>query len=693
LAQEEHEEQHHHLASCDETRNELNQQQVLLSKLEELVKNLTELVARLEPRISELPKVVANYGKQDQVIVSDDQVNFGGERLVERVGEEGLEGQTLDGETAGVVTITKYSPMWSERFQFVSAVKLGSDPTCINVLPFRDFEGLSKYVAIGDHQGRIYVFLRNGEVVVEFQTSSYSPITSMASYLSAYKNESVLVTGHQDGAILAHKVKDVPNAEDWTLVSIENVGKFASPEFEEGTSPVTILEVHHLGRLKYIISSDMGGKIRVFTENGTIHGSATPRSKPLAFLKQRLLFLTESGAGSLDLRSMKITESECEGLNHSLVQNYVFDVTERSKAYGYTSDGDLIHVLLLGDIMNFKCRVRSKRKFDVEGPLVFQAVKGYLLIVNQEQVFVYNVSSQHYVRVGGPRFLFSADLDGIRSSFLNYQAMNSQRKRKQVPLIASDREKLVVVGLGSGYIGMYRSNLPIFKGDSNAMLWTSPVLFFIIFLFGAWLFFAKKKEALTSWGPDDPFSTTSATTGAPLGSGSGDRPFADSTSRSSASDIMELRAGGLRGPGRRYGSPPSRYPPGATSSFRPSAGDSNSRPASVDPNYRAATSGEPNYRSTASINNFCGTRAPTSVEPNYRTSTAVEPNYRTSTAVEPNYRTSTSVDPSYRTSTSVDPSYRATSELKYRGSTMEPPGFPKRRENLFLNNKVVDDGS
>jgi hypothetical protein len=68
------------------------------------------------------------------------------------------------------------------------------------------------------------------------------------------------------------------------------------------------------------------------------------------------LFLTEAGAGSLDLRSMKVKESECEGLNHSLARNYVFDATERSKAYGFTEEGDLIHVLLLGDIMNFKCR-------------------------------------------------------------------------------------------------------------------------------------------------------------------------------------------------------------------------------------------------------------------------------------------------------------------------------------------------
>ncbi|KAJ6728899.1 hypothetical protein OIU85_019881 [Salix viminalis] len=613
---------HHALYHEHETdsRIELNQQEVLLNKLEQLVRNLSEIVATLEHKLSELPKVASVDTEQNQEPERINQGKFDGKRLVQKVEEEGLEAKARDGERVGAVSVTKYSPFWSERFQFVSAVKLDSDATCIHVLPFRDYEGLSKYVAVGDDRGRVYVFLRNGDVVVEFYTMSSSPITAMVSYLSAYKNESTVVTGHQNGAVLVHKLHDVSNGEEWSTISMENVGKFAFLENGQQGSPISILEVHHVGRSRYILSSDVSGMITVFRENGTVHGSAMPTSRPLAFLKQRLLFLTESGAGSIDLRSMKVRESDCEGLNHTLARNYVFDATERSKAYGFTSEGDLINVLLLGDIMNFKCRVRSKRKFDMDEPLALQSIKGYLFVVNKEKVFVYNVSSQHYVRVGGPRLLFSALLDEIKSSFLNYQLADaSTERRRVVPLIASDREKLVVLGLGSGYVGMYRSNLPIFKGEFNTMLWTSPVLFFILFLFGAWQFFAKKKEALTSWGPDDPFSSTSVTTGAPLGpSASADRSFVDSSSRSS--DMMDLRASGLRPQSRRYPSP-SRFPGGATSSFRPNSADANARPTSVDPNYRAS------------------------------------------------------------------------SELKFRGPALESTGYPKRRENLYVNNQVVDDSN
>ncbi|TKY57731.1 membrane protein [Spatholobus suberectus] len=603
-----------HVPEQPQKTNHLNQQ-VLLDKLEELVRNLSDIVARLESKLPDPPREKGRLT----------QIKGGGDGDDARSSSKGVEDgefgeKVRDGERARGMSVTKYTPFWSERFQFASAVKLDSDATCINVLPFRDHEGLSKYVAVSDKRGRVYVFLRNGDVLVEFDTSLESPITAMVSYTSVYKNESFVVTGHENGEILVHRVwEGGSSGEDYSSLFMENVGKFVSPENREDGLPVTLLEVHYVGRMKYILSADTSGKIKVFKENGSLYGSATPSSRPLVFLKQRLMFLTETGAGSLDLRGMKIRESECEGLNHSVAQSYVFDAMERSKAYGFTSDGDLINVLLLGDVMNFKCRVRYKKKFDVDEPLALQAIKGYLLIVNPEKVFVYNVSSPHYVRVGVPRPVFSSSLDELRSSFLNHPTPGLDAETRVIPLIASDREKLVIVGLGGGYVGMYHSNLPIFKGEFNTMLWTSPVLFFILFLFGAWHFFAKKKEALTSWGPDDPFSSTSATTGAPLASGSVDRSFVDSSSRST--EVMDLRGGNLRAPPRRYGSP-SRYPGGAASSYRLGASaDHNARPASVDPDFRAA------------------------------------------------------------------------SELKFRASTMDPPGFPKRRDGMFVGNQVVNDRS
>lgn len=554
------------------------EQQLQLEKLQELVTNLTHLVARLESQVSEAPEKLKTLPLSSSRVELRDFEKIKENETPSK--EEGVKEGSGVGVGGGSLSVTKYNSFWSERFQFVSAVKLSSKPTCVNVLPYRDFEGLSKYFVVGDDNGKLYVFLRSGDVSLEFDTFSESeessPVTAMVSYLSPYKNESMIVTGHENGVIVMHRVWEVLNGDEWSTLHFERVRRFEMPE--PGRSRIDILEVHHVGRKKYILATDGGAKITVFRDNGSLYGAATPSGKPIAFWKQRLLFLTETGAGYLDLRTMKLKETECEGLNNSFAKSYVFDAMDRSKAYGFTSEGDLIQTLLLGDVMNFKCRVRSKRKLDLDEPMALQAIKGYLLIANRDKVLVYNVSSQHYVRAGGLRLLFSAGLDEIISSFLNLQVVDlNNEKGSPTPLITSDYEKHVIISLGNGYVAMYRSNLPVFKNEFSSILWTSPVLFFILFLFGAWHFFANKKEALTSWGPDDPFSSSTVASGAALGgSGTGDRSFAD-TCRNS--EIMELRGGGgLRG-SSRYVSPP-RYPGETANSYRPGPGtDSRSSPA------------------------------------------------------------------------------------------------------------------
>ncbi|XP_077244760.1 putative membrane protein At1g75140 [Tasmannia lanceolata] len=592
-----------------------DRQEIQLKKLEDLVKNLTETVAKLESSILDFH----NFGsaKKRQLVEEPvlhfvqtekiDSNDHGGIRSLDVKKDGVFEGKVGAAERGRGVTVTKFKPSWSERFRFLSAVKLEYEVTCINVLPYEDYEGLSKYVAVGDEKGRVYIFLLNGDVLVEFNTLSNSPITSMLSYMTLWKNETVLVTGHKDGAILVHRVWEAAaNGEDWHSLFMEMSRVLVMPGKGDEDLSVLVLELHQVGRMRYVMCSDINGRIRVFFENGTLFGAATSLSRPLVFLKQRLLFLTENGVGSLDLRSMTIRESECEGMNGSVAKNYVLDASERSKAYGFSSERELIQVMLLGDIVNFKCVVRAKRKLDMDGPLAVQTIKGYLLVVNEEKVFMYNVSSPHYNRVGGPRPLFFVNMDEIISSFLNSHALlESSTNRK--PLVSTDRERLVILGFGSGYVGLYRSNLPVFKAEISTVLWSSPVVICILFLIGAWQFFGKKRDSLTSWGPDDPFSTTSVETGVSLGTGPGDRTY-DESARSS--DLRDLRGGAIRGPSRRYVSP-NRYPGGTGTSFRPN---------SADPNFRSAT--ELKYRGQ----NLEITGFPKRREPLFANSQVVEDN-------------------------------------------------------------------
>jgi len=148
-----------------------------------------------------------------------------------------------------------------------------------------------------------------------------------------------------------------------------------------------------------------------------------------------------------------------------------------------------------------------------------------------------------------------------------------------------------VIGLGNGYVGVYRSKLPVHKAEFNTMLWSSPVLVFILFLIGAWHFFGKKREAFAIWGSDDIFSGT-PTVGSSLSSASGERSNEDTSTR--AEGLRDIRDG-LRGPTRRYVSP-SGYP-ARQSGYGGGTGAISYRGSTVDPNYRATA--ETKFRAQA----------------------------------------------------------------------------------------------
>ncbi|XP_038976407.1 uncharacterized membrane protein At1g75140-like [Phoenix dactylifera] len=471
------------------------------------------------------------------------------------------------------VSVTKHKPSWSERFHFAAAARLESDPTAVAALPYLDLEGVSKYFAVGDARGRTYVFSSAGDVVMELPPPpSGDAVTAMLCYLSSRRNESFLFTGHGDGSIVAHRLwKSAADGDGWLTLNLGSSRPFVRGGREMDSPPMTGLEVHQIGRTRYILASDTGGRIRVFTETGSLYGTAIASSRPLAFVKQRLLFLTETGAGSLDLRSMTVRETECEGMNGSIAKSYSFDVSERSKAYGITAGGDLVYVLLLGDSSNLKCRVRAIRKSEIDRPVSIQTIKRYLLVASEEKVFVYNTSSQYHGRVGAPRPLFFTALQEIKSLFLNSPAAAAANGLSSgKPLIAADREKLVVLGLGDGYIGIYRSNFPVFKVESNAVVWSGPALVFLLFLILIWQFYVKKKDSLV-WIPEESFGTSSASaSGSLLIPGTGDRGYADP---SRDAGLRELRGGMLRAPVRRYASPPPRYTGRPGISFRTSSGD------------------------------------------------------------------------------------------------------------------------
>ncbi|XP_024387265.1 uncharacterized membrane protein At1g75140 [Physcomitrium patens] len=441
--------------------------------------------------------------------------------------------QTGGSGPGGGMTIARYKPAWAEHFQFVSAVKVDIDVSCLHVLPHEGDDGMSRYVAVGDSAGRIFIFFIQGDLLVDYATLSQAPVTAMLSF-TLRKNETWLVTGHADGAVLVHRIWEImqrgsPSSEEVHQLVLEYVHSFVPPSsqdtgnydlkamFETGaellvteevlggveskSKLITHLEMYRVGKMRYVLVADSNGKMEMFRENGTLFGVADSLSRPLAFLQtpntQRLLFLTKTGGGSLDLRTMTVRTCPCDGLNGSTVVAYAFDAAGRSRAYGFKEKGDLVYVILSGDTLHFECHARTtKRKLDVEGPVSLHGITGYLVVATPKSVFVYNTTLQlgfSYANIrggAGHRPLFSASLDDISLSFLPTPIAAGK-----LPMMACNRDKLIVVGFGGGYVGIYRSTLPVHKlPDFNAKFWSSPIFVSVILLLLAWQLLSRKRD-------------------------------------------------------------------------------------------------------------------------------------------------------------------------------------------------------
>lgn len=593
----------------------------LLTEQAAQIEKLSELITKLDRSLTALPPSISQVVTSRQQSIGNERVSSarfkrnsqqGLMKPVEtieqpKIGEAPAEltkdvasdstrrSQFLGSGPGGGMTVARYKPAWAEHFQFVSAVKVDVDVSCLHVLPHEGDDGMSRYVAVGDVAGRIYIFFTHGDLLVDYATLSQAPVTAMLSF-TLRKNETWLVTGHADGAVLVHRIWEIihrgsstsDEAHQLVLEYVHSLvapsetgdydmrGMFETPGAHTEEAPeiksnvITHLEMYRVGKMRYVLVADCNGRMQVFKENGTLFGTADSLSRPLAFLRtpntQRLLFLTKTGGGSLDLRTMTVRSCPCDGLNGSTVVAYAFDAAGRSRAYGVTEEGDLVYVILSGDTLHFECHARTtKRKLDVEGPVSLHGIKGYLLVATPRNVFLYNTTLQvgfSYANIrggAGPRPLFSASLDDISLSFLPTPIVPGNW-----PMMACNRDKLVVVGFGGGYVGFYRSNLPVHKlPDFNAKLWSSPIFISVILLLVAWQLLSRKRDPVPA-DSSNPIMQIAPNT---VASGYGFR---------------DNREGGLGQTRSRYESPSRSY---STKPVPYGQNSMNYRASSSDPNY------------------------------------------------------------------------------------------------------------
>lgn len=248
----------------------------------------------------------------------------------------------------------------------------------------------------------------------EHFSTARSPVTALVSF-SKGPLETWLVSGHSDGALLLHSLTEsdvVGGSDDPPGAKIVSHGSLRAPggglrqsQNEPGASEgeagslvenrslfggsepegeVKILHMLRRGGSELLLAADATGGLEIFdlTEQKRL-GILYKRTRILAFQKPltstRVVFVSKSGVGRVDLARMIMHPVECTGLDGIVLESFAFDVNARSKGYGIVEGGkEMVVVNVGGDGRGVHCQLLARRKGAFEGATALQAIKGAL---------------------------------------------------------------------------------------------------------------------------------------------------------------------------------------------------------------------------------------------------------------------------------------------------------------------------
>eukprot|EP00873_Tetraselmis_striata_P011423 jgi/Tetstr1/431687/TSEL_021214.t1 len=441
-------------------------------------------------------------------------------------------------------TIHVQHEVWADHMHMRAAVRVDAEITLAEIVcgppaKSQDF-GTCHYVIVGDFSGKLYFFDANSaELGAEYATEGGSPVTAI-SYWPARRNTTMIATGHANGQVLLHTVhEEVPrmgprskNAPDpkRSAKSVEPVAAVLG-EMEMQERAVALREqgvaspsdappgIAHLGsfrcgRMRCLAVADMAGGVGVYYENGTARnydGRTMVNHAPLAMRAGSTVVTVvySSGVATLPIRQgaagMQLTV--CKGLNESSMAAFVWDAVASTRGYAITEEGDTLVAIVQSAASNAvqpskskdggapikgpMCLIRSRSSSGLpSGPLAAMHIKGYLLALSQMSVGIFNTTS---VYRGTMREVLVEPLQGLA------RELGHPFEPTAKPVMATNRDRLVVVAFSGGVAAFYRSGLFIAKPfDMGSMkAWTQPLFVAAMILVGGYQFYRARNKSNT----------------------------------------------------------------------------------------------------------------------------------------------------------------------------------------------------
>eukprot|EP00192_Tetraselmis_astigmatica_P024825 CAMPEP_0117676402 /NCGR_PEP_ID=MMETSP0804-20121206/16153_1 /TAXON_ID=1074897 /ORGANISM="Tetraselmis astigmatica, Strain CCMP880" /LENGTH=774 /DNA_ID=CAMNT_0005485537 /DNA_START=172 /DNA_END=2493 /DNA_ORIENTATION=+ len=504
-----------------------------------LVARLVEDVTREEERVLELQRMI---GGEALSRLHPGTGALARDSTPPVQGRGGLD--PAGGVQGGGRTFRLKTETWSDLMQPRVAMQTEADITAAKVVcstPQKGKEfGTCHYVILGDKTGALYFFHPStGKLGAELDTGTGSPVTALHEY-TMRRNVTMLVTGHASGEVLLHTIhEDVPrsgprtknapeplrsakhasvahhllNSSTWeSQVAVmaetneQGTGDWAV-DAAKGLPGVQLLETFKCGRQRCLAVAFSDGSIGSYYDNTTVRNfdSVTMAGEQPLSLRVSVTQVTvvyPSGIAFMPVRRKpnadnRIQLHDCKGLNESSLIAYQWDALVASRGYAVTDLGDLL-VVITGSggprpdggrqsaAAGQQCFVRSRVSAALPGgPLVLAHIKGYLFAASPDNIGVFNTTN--YYRQG----LQEVVVEPLES--LSAELQHSLPGPGK-PILATDRDRLLLVGLSGGLAAIYHSNLYVISpyDMSDMRAWTQPLFIAAMLIVGVWQFYRAK---------------------------------------------------------------------------------------------------------------------------------------------------------------------------------------------------------
>ena len=110
-------------------------------------------------------------------------------------------------------TVAKRRETWPDHLQLVSAVKVDGEVSALAVMPQRGENDLARYFAVGDDNGKVYIFRPDGDLVAESDSGTNSSVTALGALL-VKRNETIVTSGHANGDVVFHRISESLHNDD-----------------------------------------------------------------------------------------------------------------------------------------------------------------------------------------------------------------------------------------------------------------------------------------------------------------------------------------------------------------------------------------------------------------------------------------------------------------------------------------------